>query len=171
MLIREIIQMSKEKPIRQIAKDHLEIGEKKLTDTLKRIGATNQRGKRGWDFRGNSDFLELSIYDLVEDGRKASAGTKEQINKDTESQMKNVSRETINENTDPQLNKITDPQAKKITGETIQKKTGEIIKKRASFDLDVESLKKIKIYAVEEDLKVSEVVDRAIYLFLNSKGK
>ena len=163
MLIREIIQMSKEKPIRQIAKDHLEIGEKKLTDTLKRIGATNQRGKRGWDFRGNSDFLELSIYDLVEDGRKASAGIKEQKNKDTDSQTKNVSHETINENKNPQANKIT--------GETIQKKTGEIIKKRASFDLDVESLKKIKIYAVEEDLKVSEVVDRAIYLFLNSKGK
>ena len=154
MLIKEIIEMTKEKPVPIIARDHLEIGEKKLRETLKEIGGHHQKGEKGWTYHGKPEDLERSIYDFAKPTRKAKAATKEQTNK--------ISGETKNE--------ISGETSNKISGETIQKKTGEIIKKRASFDLDVESLKKIKHYAIDEDLNVSEVVDRAIYLFLNSKG-
>ena len=158
MIIKEIIDMTKEKPIAIIARDHLEIGEKKLREILKDIGGQHQKGQRGWTFEGNPEDQERSIYDFVQDGRKAKATTKEQPNKITGEQIKNVSHETLNENTNETLYKVTD--------ETSQQRT----KKRASFDIDVENLKKLKHYAIDEDLNLSDVVDRVIYLFLNSKG-
>lgn len=162
MLIKEIIEMTKEKPVPIIARDHLEIGEKKLRDTLKELGGHHQKGEKGWTFQGDSEVLEKSIYDFAKPTKKAKAATKEQTNKVAGETLNKIPGETINENTGETSNNIS--------GETIQKKTGELIKKRASFDLDVESLKKLKHYAIDEDLNLSEVVDRAIYLFLNSKG-
>lgn len=146
MIIKEIIDMTKEKPIAIIARDHLEIGEKKLREILKDIGGHHQKGQRGWTFEGNPEDLERSIYDFVQDGRKAKATTKEQKNKVAGEQQKNVSHETLN----------------KTTGERSQQGT----KKRASFDIDVEALKKIKIHAIEEDMKISEIVEIAIFSYI-----
>jgi hypothetical protein len=173
MLVREIIEMTKEKPIAIIARDHTEIGEKKLRDILKDIGGHHQKGQKGWTFQGNPEDLEKSIYDFVQDGRKVKAATKEQKNKVTGDQMKIVSHETFNENTGEikneitaeQINKILDETKNEIAGETSQKRT----RKRASFDIDIQALKKIKIHAVEEDMKVSDIVEIAIFSYIEQK--
>ena len=83
MIIKKIIEMTKEKPIAIIARDHLEIGEKKLREVLKEIGGHHQKGQKGWTFEGNSEDLERSIYDFVQDGRKVKATTKNKTNKTT----------------------------------------------------------------------------------------
>lgn len=97
MLIKEIIDMTKEKPIAAIVKDHLLIGEKKLREVLKNIGGQHKSGQKGWTFEGDPGDLEKSIYDFTKPTKKAKAPTKEQPN--------NVSRETINEKTNPRMNK------------------------------------------------------------------
>jgi hypothetical protein len=146
MIIKEIIDMTKEKPIAIIARDHLEIGEKKLREILKDIGGQHQKGQRGWTFEGNPEDQERSIYDFVQDGRKAKATTKEQPNK--------ITGETSSI--------TTGERSLRTTGERSQQGT----KKRASFDIDVEALKKIKIHAIEEDMKISEIVEIAIFSYI-----
>jgi hypothetical protein len=149
MLVGDIIEMTKEKTIAVIARDHLTIGEKKLREVLKNIGGVHESGKKGWTFQGESEVLEKSIYDFVQTTRKPKA----QTNKRTNEQKKEISKEQTNEQTN------------KNSNETKKEST----KKRASFDLDTESLKKIKIYAVETDTKISDVVEEAIQLFIAAK--
>ena len=86
MLIKEIIEMTKEKPVPIIARDHLEIGEKKLRDTLKEIGGHHEKGRKGWIFQGNPEDLEKSIYDFAKPTRiinKTRNPTKKKINPPT----------------------------------------------------------------------------------------
>jgi hypothetical protein len=146
MKVGEIIEMTKEKTIAIIARDHLKFGEKKLRETLKNIGGYHESGRKGWSFKGDSKILEKSIYDFV------------QINKKTNEQKPRATNEQTNKETNEYLKKISDA------------KKNESVKKRASFDIDVQSLKKIKIYAVEVDQKISDVVDEALFDFINKKG-
>jgi hypothetical protein len=157
MLVREIIEMTKEKPVAVIARDHLSIGEKKLRETLFNIGGRHEKGRKGWFFEGNPENLEKSIYDFAKPTRKAKAETKEQTNKS--------SGETMNKNAAEQKKKNSGETSKEIPGETINKRTI----KRASFDLDTEILKKIKIHAIEEDRKISDIVEIALIAYIEEK--
>ncbi|HDR7839259.1 TPA: hypothetical protein QCY33_005586 [Bacillus toyonensis] len=49
----------------EIAKENLEIGEKKAVEGLKKAGCYNISGKRGWHFDGDEKVLQQSIYDFV----------------------------------------------------------------------------------------------------------
>ena len=154
MLVKEIIEMTKEKPVATIARDHLTIGETKLRETLKAIGGHHQTGQRGWTFQGNPEDLEKSIYDFVKYKRTTKPkATKEEKNEKTKLQANEGENKTMN----------------KVTGET-KEQANEVTRKRASFDVDIEMLKKIKHYAVEHDLKVYEVVEQALLLFAKEKG-
>lgn len=68
MKISEILELSKEKPMADIAKDHLTIGEKTARRALKRAGAYSIVGKNGWFFdeSENPENLEQSIYHFAD---------------------------------------------------------------------------------------------------------
>jgi NDP-sugar pyrophosphorylase family protein len=170
MLVKEIIEMSKEKPVATIAKDHLTMGEKKLRDVLKAIGGHHQTGQKGWTFQGKPEDLEKSIYDFVEKKKRTNPqkpkAIKVQANENTLEQNKIVTGELVNKGENEIMGESTTIQAKQETKE----QTNEVTRKRASFDIDVEMLKKIKHYAIEKDLKVYEVVEQALLLFAKEKG-
>lgn len=68
MKISEVIEMSKEKPLSVIAKDHLEIGEKTARKALNRAGCYATVGQAGWHMGDteNADNLHKSIYEFAD---------------------------------------------------------------------------------------------------------
>ena len=142
MKIREVLRLTKEKRISEIAKESLSIGEKPARDALKNAGCSYFSGKRGWVFNGDDDdpILDKEIYEFTTIKPKANGKTKidrkEKTNKDT------------NKKTEEPTNE----------------------RKRASFDLDAELLKQLKIKAVVEDKNIYELVEQAIKEFLG-KGE
>ena len=145
MKIKEIIELSQEKRIDVIAKEHLDIGEKPTRAALKLAGAVPQKGKRGWVFEGPSENLEKSIYDFAQvkaSKPKANVRTKEEKKK------------TTNEQND-KMNTSTNEGKKK--------------RKRASFDIEDKLLKSVKIQAVIEDRPIYEVVEDALRNYLNTR--
>ncbi|EIM05321.1 hypothetical protein A1A1_16695, partial [Planococcus antarcticus DSM 14505] len=68
MIISDILKMTQEKTIAEIAKDHLEVGEKTARQAMKMAGCYSIVGQRGWFFdeSENPENLDKSIYDFVE---------------------------------------------------------------------------------------------------------
>lgn len=68
MLIKEIIDMTQQKTIAEIARDHLDVGEKTARAALKRAGCYSIVGQRGWFFDDseNPDNLEKPLSEFVE---------------------------------------------------------------------------------------------------------
>ncbi|OSX87040.1 hypothetical protein BTJ45_05278 [Bacillus mycoides] len=67
MKIGEIIELTKTIRLSEIAKESLEIGEKKAVEGLRKAGCTFTSGKSGWYLAEGMDesVLEQSIYDFV----------------------------------------------------------------------------------------------------------
>lgn len=68
MKIREILELSQRKPIAEIAKDHLTIGEKPARAALNRAGCYTIVGQAGWIFDDteNPENLDKSIYEFAD---------------------------------------------------------------------------------------------------------
>ena len=68
MNISEVLEMSTRKPIAEIARDHLTIGEKTARQALKRAGCYSIVGQPGWflDESENPENLDKSIYLFAE---------------------------------------------------------------------------------------------------------
>lgn len=155
MKIGEIIELTKTKRLSEIAKESLEIGEKKAVEGLKKAGCYNISGKRGWHFDGDESVLEQSIYDFVP-RTKGKAKANVSTNEPT-LQPSNVVK-AIEE-----VKKGKDEVA--TTKEQTNVRTLEpnrVIRKRSSFDIDVELMKELKIQAVIHDKNIYEIVETAI---------
>lgn len=81
MKIGEILELTQSIKLPQIAKERLEIGEKKAVEALKKAGCTYTSGKRGWYLAEGTDesVKEQSIYDFSSKSqsnrRKSNAST------------------------------------------------------------------------------------------------
>ena len=139
MKIGEILKLTQEKRLSDIAKEHLNIGEKPTREALKNAGCYSLSGKKGWYFDGDEGILEKEIYEFTK--TKPTAKVRTKVNK--------------NEGSKKEMN---------ITVE--EQKNG---RKRASFDLDAELLKQLKVKAVLEDKNIYELVEQAIAEFLAKK--
>ncbi|MEH6433383.1 hypothetical protein V7759_28660 [Bacillus sp. H7(2023)] len=67
MIIKDILELTQTMRVSEIAKEFLEVGEKKAVEGLKKAGCYNTSGKRGWYLTEGIDesVLEQSIYDFV----------------------------------------------------------------------------------------------------------
>ncbi|WP_144597632.1 MULTISPECIES: hypothetical protein [Bacillus] len=67
MKIKEILELTKTNKVAEISKKHLEVGEKKAVEGLKKAGCTFTSGRSGWYLAEGTDesVLEQSIYDFV----------------------------------------------------------------------------------------------------------
>ncbi|MBX4164448.1 hypothetical protein [Priestia megaterium] len=151
MKVKEVLFLMQTKPLNEIAKEHLSVGEKLAREALKNAGAQPQRGKRGWSFGGAKENLEKNLEEFVEVKvkRKVKANvstnvTKNKTNKETKKQSSN---KTMNETTKEQM------------------------RKRASFDIDKELLKRLKIASVIEEKNVYEIVEEALRAYLDKKNQ
>ncbi len=75
MLIREVLELTQHKPLAEIARDHLRIGEKTARKALNRAGATSTVGKAGWylDDFATQETLDISIYEFAEQVKRDEA--------------------------------------------------------------------------------------------------
>lgn len=76
MLVKELLILTKERPISEIAKESLDISEKTARKALKMAGCFSIVGQRGWHIDEDADLtnLEQSIYhfaDLVKEEEAA----------------------------------------------------------------------------------------------------
>ncbi|MCK6259386.1 hypothetical protein LCY76_22705 [Fictibacillus sp. KIGAM418] len=79
MLVKDILKMTYEMKIAEIAKDHLPFGEKKLRDFLKSIGAKPQNGKKGWLYDDvEENYLQADINELMGNGSAAPGEPKKE---------------------------------------------------------------------------------------------
>lgn len=144
MNISEILELTKTKPVAEIAKEYLTIGEKPTRAALKRAGCYTIVGQSGWylDESENIANLDRSIYEIA-DELKAE---KEVILKDRANLVSNKGTKVISNELDP------------------------IYRKRHSFDLDVALVKELKLYCVQNDITLYEAVEDAIKVYLDKEG-
>lgn len=76
MKISELLELTKEKTIAEIAKESLDISEKTARQALKRAGAYSLVGKNGWFFdeSENPENLEKSIYFFADQVKQEQNG-------------------------------------------------------------------------------------------------
>lgn len=144
MKIGEILELTKEKKMADIAKEHLNIGEKPTREAMKKAGCIYQPGKKGWLFEGDQETLEKSIYDF--------SPTKPTAKETTNTESK-VSSKVTNNETNNELNQVTN-------------NVHTIVRKRFSVDLNSELIKQLKIKSVVEDRHIYELVEDALNDFL-----
>ncbi|HFK1501376.1 TPA: hypothetical protein ACGXMW_005834 [Bacillus paranthracis] len=147
MKIRDIIDLTKKEPLNKIAKERLDIGEKPTREALKLAGCYATSGKKGWFFDGDAEILEKSIYDFVTAKPTANVRTKKTNNIKTKVDNNKGEEEPMNKTTNDVKNK----------------------RKRASFDIDVDLLKQLKVKAVLEEKNLYDLVEQAIKDFLIKK--
>lgn len=145
MKISEILELTKTKPVAEIAKEYLTIGEKPTRAALKRAGCYTIVGKPGWFFDDteNPPNLDRSIYDIAEELKKERVVIlKERANLGSNKLISAPKRVVVND---------MDP----------------VYRKRHSFDLDVSLVKELKMHCVQNDITLYEAVEDAIRNYLN----
>ena len=155
MIIKDILELTQTKRVSEIAKERLEIGEKKAVEGLKKAGCYNISGKRGWHFDGDESVLEQSIYDFVAP-TKGKAKANVRTNEPT-LQPSNVVK-AVEEIKKGKQEVATTKEQTNVR--TLEPKS--VIRKRSSFDIDVELMKELKIQAVIHDKNIYEIVETAI---------
>ena len=145
MKISEILELTKTKPVAEIAKEYLTIGEKPTRAALKRAGCYSIVGQPGWflDETENEANLERSIYEIADEIKKEKA---------------TILKEKANVGS----NKLTS-----VPKSTTVYDTDLVYRKRHSFDLDVALVKELKLHCVQNDITLYEAVEDAIRTYLN----
>lgn len=141
MKIKEILELTKTTKIDVIAKEHLSIGEKKVRAVLKQVGCTYQAGKRGWIYKGDKpEILERSIYEFV----KPTASKKKDSQQSTKEEKQEVNY-TENKPTNKPTSKPENKPLKKVT-----------------YEIEEHLHDELKIMAVRQKRKVSDIVNELI---------
>jgi hypothetical protein len=157
MKIREILELTQTEPLATIAKERLTIGEKTAREALKKAGCYSISGKKGWYYDGDESVLEQSIYDFVSPRkivRKEINSAKKEVSATAEKAKANVTTKELtlqptNERTNKRKNELSN-----------------VVRKRASFDIDVELLRELKVQAALRDRNIYEMVETAIRQYL-----
>ncbi|CAI8951899.1 CopG family transcriptional regulator [Priestia megaterium] len=187
MKIREIIELSKTDSLAKIAKEHLSVGKEKAREGLKLAGCYSKNGVKGWFFDGDKTVLEQSIYDFVSTTRKAkpSPNVSNKSNKSAKSLKSNISEKSANVEIIQAKEQVAPTIERRNFGSNVNFNTNvstnidrdtntnlntnvstNIVRKRASFDLDVDLVKKLKVEAVIQDKNLYEMVEIAIREYL-----
>ncbi|MGE0991332.1 hypothetical protein [Bacillus sp. Gnz1/2] len=157
MKIKDILELTKTRKVAEIAKEFLEVGEKKAVEGLKKAGCTFTSGRSGWYLDEGTDesVLEKSLYDFVAPTKgkaKANVSTNEPT-----LQPSNVVK-AVEEIKKGKEEVATTKEETNVR--TLEQKR--VIRKRSSFDIDVELMKELKIQAVIHDKNIYEIVETAI---------
>ena len=144
MKIREILELTQSMNIAAIAKEHLTIGEKRVRAILKELGCTNQAGKKGWVYEGDRpEVLEQSIYEFAEPTKPKA------VNKPTSQQStKETKQEPIFTENKPTNKPIKQQENKPL--------------KKVTYEIEEHLHDELKIMAVRQKRKVSDIVNELI---------
>lgn len=176
MKISELLELTQSKKLADIAKDSLDIGEKRTVEALKKAGCYSISGKRGWHFDGKSSVLEQSIYEYSTPSKRGVNSAKKEVTATLEKAtlLTNPSSQLSNEPENKQdvnpINKqISNPTNKQINKQvgkpTIQltkNKTSKPAMKKVTYEIEEQLHDELKIKSIREKRTVSEIVNEII---------
>lgn len=139
LTIFDVTELNKRMKFLDIAKQHAPVGKEKLREALKQAGATFDQQTKRWQIAADHPNAQKRVLDFVQSTRV---------------------KEKKNRATDPLR---VDP----VTGQSqlddgyfeIETKPQRIIRKKVSLDLDVTLHKRLKHIALENDMKLYELVE------------
>lgn len=194
MKIGEILELTQTMKLSEIAKQYLDVGEKKALEGMKKAGCYAVSGKRGWFYDGDPAVLEQSIYDFttktINTRPKANGSNKTtnhvKKNRNIDFASKSIMIDggnkvvvshspKIKEKSENQTDEVEtyNPDFFEMTGEEVPKvekqSSEEVKRKRMSFDLDIELMKELKIQGIRDDVPLYEMVENAIRHYLDAK--
>lgn len=194
MKIGEILELTQTMKLSEIAKQYLDVGEKKALEGMKKAGCYAVSGKRGWYYDGDPAVLEQSIYDFTTktiNTRPKANGSNKTTNKTKKTKTESMfSKSIMIENgnkivmtqyprkkvIEDKTDEVTEynPDFFEMTGEEVPKVENppneDIKRKRMSFDLDIELMKELKIQGIRDDVPLYEMVENAIRHYLDAKN-
>ncbi|MBK5482820.1 hypothetical protein JFV29_13125 [Peribacillus sp. TH16] len=176
MKISELLELTQSKKLADIAKESLDIGEKRTVEALKKAGCYSISGKRGWHFDGKSSVLEQSIYEYstpskrgVDSAQKEVSATLEKATVVTNpsSQLSNEPENKqdvnpINKQISNPTNKQINKQVGKPTIQLTKNKTSKPAMKKVTYEIEEQLHDELKIKSIREKRTVSEIVNEII---------
>lgn len=111
MKIKDILELTQTKKVAEIAKEFLEVGEKKAVEGLKKAGCYNTSGKAGWYLGEGTDenVLEKSLYDFVAPTKRKSKAGKQDASID----------KSVNESNNKSVNNSSNDSKKLVKNELL----------------------------------------------------
>ena len=157
-----------------IAKEDLPAGEKRVYAILKSLGAkTPEVGKREWTYENVSEQdLDKDFTEFLQKKKETKTRAAVRAKQTTNERKKKTTKEVKSEITNEEKNIPTNERKHDTTKEETEKPTKEekqVLRKRASFDIDSELLKELKIFAITEEKNVYEIVENAIRTYLRER--
>lgn len=140
--IKELLELTQFEPLSKIAKERLVIGEKAAREALKAAGCYSISGKRGW-YCDNQNILDKSIYDFA-------LISKQKTKNDIERAKIEISA-TIEK---PEAKEINDKESNQLENKTTMKKV--------TYEIEEDLHNQLKIKAIREKRKVSEIVNEIL---------
>lgn len=151
LTIFEVTKLNEEMKFLDLAKEHAPVGKEKLREALKSAGATfDQRTKR-WHIDRNHPNADKKVLDFVQSSRVSA----------------------------PKPKKITSEPLKidPVTGQSqldddyfaIETRPEQIVRKKVSLDMDVSLHKKLKQIALQNDLKLYQLVEKVLKEYTQRK--
>jgi hypothetical protein len=180
MKISELLELTQSKKLADIAKDSLDIGEKRTVEALKKAGCYSISGKRGWHFDGKSSVLEQSIYEYSTPSKRGVNSAKKEVsatlekatvvinpssqlsNEPENKQVGNPINKQINNPTNKQINKQINKQVGKPTIQQAKNKTSKPAMKKVTYEIEEQLHDELKIKSIREKRTVSEIVNEII---------
>ncbi|WP_255286025.1 hypothetical protein [Priestia megaterium] len=170
--MKEILELTQSKRLAEIAKEHLDIGEKKAVAGLKKAGCFNISGKRGWYFEGDKSVLEKSIYDFVSPSKRGKKPVANSAEKEVSATIEtptaklNPNSQLYVKTASKQENKPTNKQISKQVGKPINQPTKNTTSKptmkKVTYEIEEQFHDELKIKAIREKRTVSEIVNEII---------
>ncbi len=151
LTIFEVTELNESMKFLDLAKEHAPVGKEKLREALKLAGATfDQRTKR-WHIDRSHPNADKKVLDFVQSSRVSTP------------KPKKVASEPLK----------VDP----VTGQSqldddyfsIETKPEQVIRKKVSLDMDAALHKQLKQVALENDMKLYELIERVLRNYVQKK--
>ncbi|MCK2006100.1 hypothetical protein MZM54_32805 [[Brevibacterium] frigoritolerans] len=168
MKIGELLELTQSKKLAEIAKESLEIGEKKTVEALKKAGCYSHSGRRGWHFDGDSSVLEQSIYEYSTPSQRGLHNAKKEVSATIEKAtvVTNPSSQLSDKPEIKQIIKSTSKQLNKQVGKPAiqpsKNKTSKPDMKKVTYEIEEWLHDELKIKSIREKRTVSEIVNEII---------
>lgn len=151
LTILDVIEFNKQMKFLDVAKTHAPVGREKLREAMKLAGATFDQQTKRWQIQEGHPNEKKRVLDFVQSSRI----------------------------TNPKQEKAQEPlRVDPVTGQSqlddgyfeIEMKPEKIVRKKVSLDLDVALHKRLKHIALENDVKLYELVEGALRDYVERKS-
>ncbi len=151
LTIFEVTKLNEEMKFLDLAKEHAPVGKEKLREALKSAGAKfDQRTKR-WHIDRSHPNADKKVLDFVQSSRVSTT------------RPKKITSEPL------KIDPVTGQSQMDDDYFAIETRPEQIVRKKVSLDMDVILHKQLKQIALENDMKLYELVERSLKDYVKRK--